>query len=301
MDQVEDNECQQLRPTPTLPPICMNMTQEVHKYSKDSFNRFGDDLCGLLLSYLPLKESFGVKCVSKQWQRLVLVGHNTVDVIGWMQSVNGLNGQLVQHINYHALGSVLKKCPNMTTIRIEIHSPETFTLFETLVNAFKHLTAIEVHFHFSLDDQIVNTIIAKYGHRLTSIDMPYYKTSTLTSHTVPKLTQLSTHHLKMFNESNHLLHKNFTRIECHFFKLMDKVLPQILSLKSLRELRMAKVFQESNDSFIPFVKELATHCKQLVKLDRLRIRAKVEITRGIKESVNRLPKLIECRINNSVF
>ncbi|CAG2165056.1 unnamed protein product [Oppiella nova] len=38
---------------------------------KDSLDRFGDDLCRLLLSYLPLEDRFRYECVSKQWQRLI--------------------------------------------------------------------------------------------------------------------------------------------------------------------------------------------------------------------------------------
>ena len=41
------------------------------KYSSDSFERFGDDLCELLLSYLSVKQKKRFECVSKQWQRLV--------------------------------------------------------------------------------------------------------------------------------------------------------------------------------------------------------------------------------------
>jgi hypothetical protein len=48
----------------------MNQTND-KIYPKDSFDRFGDDLCELLLSYLTIEHKFGFECVSKQWQRLV--------------------------------------------------------------------------------------------------------------------------------------------------------------------------------------------------------------------------------------
>ena len=40
-------------------------------YDKDSFDRYGDDLCELILSYLPLREKFGYQCVSQQWARTI--------------------------------------------------------------------------------------------------------------------------------------------------------------------------------------------------------------------------------------
>jgi hypothetical protein len=41
------------------------------KYSKDSFERYGDDFCELILSYLSITQKFEFECVSKQWQRLI--------------------------------------------------------------------------------------------------------------------------------------------------------------------------------------------------------------------------------------
>lgn len=41
------------------------------QFSADSFDRFGDDLCELLLSYLSFNDKIRLECVSKQWKRLV--------------------------------------------------------------------------------------------------------------------------------------------------------------------------------------------------------------------------------------
>ncbi len=40
-------------------------------FNSNSFKRFGDDLCELLLSYLSISDKIRFECVSKQWQRLV--------------------------------------------------------------------------------------------------------------------------------------------------------------------------------------------------------------------------------------
>ena len=44
-------------------------------YYKNSFNRFGDDLCELILNYLPINEKLSFECISKQWKRLVFNKH----------------------------------------------------------------------------------------------------------------------------------------------------------------------------------------------------------------------------------
>ncbi|CAG2103002.1 unnamed protein product [Medioppia subpectinata] len=40
-------------------------------YAKNSMDRFGDDLCELLLSYLSFEDRFRCECVSKQFQRTI--------------------------------------------------------------------------------------------------------------------------------------------------------------------------------------------------------------------------------------
>ena len=40
-------------------------------FDVNSFNRFGDDLCELLLSYLSFEDKIRFECVSHQFQRLI--------------------------------------------------------------------------------------------------------------------------------------------------------------------------------------------------------------------------------------
>src|ERR1700728_3934119 len=40
-------------------------------YSSSSFDRFGDDMCELVLSYLSLSDKVRVECVSQQFRRCV--------------------------------------------------------------------------------------------------------------------------------------------------------------------------------------------------------------------------------------
>jgi hypothetical protein len=47
-------------------------------YYFDSFDRFCDDLCQLLLSYLLVSDKIRYECVSKQWQQLIYNKQNKV-------------------------------------------------------------------------------------------------------------------------------------------------------------------------------------------------------------------------------
>ncbi|CAG2178437.1 unnamed protein product, partial [Oppiella nova] len=74
-----------------------NGTQE--EYPKDSFDRFGDDLCGLVLSYLSLKDSFRYECLSKQWMRTVFIRRNTFSVYELWQKTKWLLEDYNKKIN----------------------------------------------------------------------------------------------------------------------------------------------------------------------------------------------------------
>ena len=46
-------------------------SSQMKVYAKDSFDRFGDDLTELILSYMRFKDKIRLECVSKQWRRLI--------------------------------------------------------------------------------------------------------------------------------------------------------------------------------------------------------------------------------------
>jgi hypothetical protein len=65
-------------------------------YNRDSFDRFGDDLCELILSYLTLNDCLEYQCVNKQWKRLVfnkqmkLIIDNELPVTYTIKSTNSM-------------------------------------------------------------------------------------------------------------------------------------------------------------------------------------------------------------------
>src|SRR6185437_15089515 len=87
-------------------------------YAKDSMDRFGDDLCGLILSYLKLDDRFRCECVSKQWQRLVYttVRHLTIDekLMTQMTQKRNLCGET--YLDVSVMATIAKKCPHIKSI-----------------------------------------------------------------------------------------------------------------------------------------------------------------------------------------
>ena len=50
------------------------------QFSADSMDRLGDDLCQHILSYLTFEDKHRLKCVSKQWEYLINIQQNQMDL-----------------------------------------------------------------------------------------------------------------------------------------------------------------------------------------------------------------------------
>ncbi|CAG2113939.1 unnamed protein product [Medioppia subpectinata] len=81
-------------------------------YAKNSMDRFGDDLCQLLLSYLSLEDCFQYECVSKQFQRTVFESVDCIEI--YNELVNKVINR--ETIDAKKLVTIAKKCPNIQTI-----------------------------------------------------------------------------------------------------------------------------------------------------------------------------------------
>ena len=87
-------------------------------YGKDSMDRFGDDLTELILSYLWFEDKIRYECVSKQWQRCVFQKQFIFEIDFCLdKSPNSLN-KLCFHFDKEVIVSVLKKCPNITKVKV---------------------------------------------------------------------------------------------------------------------------------------------------------------------------------------
>ncbi|CAG2103465.1 unnamed protein product [Medioppia subpectinata] len=104
--------------------------QQPKIYAKNSMDRFGDDLCQLLLSYLSFEDRFQLKCVSKQFRRTVFESVVSIEINDqFMQQI--LNTTITE-----TLATIAIKCPNIETIdcrgidtEYETHISELLAIF----------------------------------------------------------------------------------------------------------------------------------------------------------------------------
>ncbi|CAG2174627.1 unnamed protein product [Oppiella nova] len=217
MAEEGDNECQQLVKRPKISSIDMKSTEE-ECYRKDCFDRYGDDLCGLVLSYLSLEDCFRFECLSKQWKRSVFAKRHTLVVDNKLLKKWGIiDNSKIRDINMKALLSVTNKCANIRSIQMTITSKATEVVFIVLMSLMSHsLNAIDVRFSDEIDVSIVDTILGEYGSLFTSISLPQSAINVFKSHnkSYTRLRCLSKTSLAefplsiLFNETNELIVKN---------------------------------------------------------------------------------------------
>ena len=143
-------------------------------YSFDSFDRFGDDLTELILSYLTFEDKVRLECVSKQWRRLVFNKQFVIEMVNERnyirqnRTINSLN-QLYRRIdgriqlNEQSIESVLLKCLNIRKVIVmgEVDS-SVLSLIGRYCPNIKSLSLKSYHLQ-CLD------FFLKYGHKLEEL------------------------------------------------------------------------------------------------------------------------------------
>jgi hypothetical protein len=113
-------------------------------YSKDSFDRFGDDLYELLLSYLSISDKIYFECLSKQWQRLVFIKQQKL---------------IKNSINYFRIYDTI-------IVSQKVWNENKLPIIKCLTKKFKYIIDLEIS--FIINNQILE-IFAKNCKFLTKV------------------------------------------------------------------------------------------------------------------------------------
>ena len=135
-------------------------------YAKNCFDRFGDDLTELILSFLWFEDKIRLECVSKQWKRYVFNKQFVIEIVDKTRKYcekeknNSLDKLCLRSDDKRQLvESVLKKCPNIKKVII---SSEVLSLFGQYCPNIKSLTLL-------IDRIISLDFFVKYGHKLEEL------------------------------------------------------------------------------------------------------------------------------------
>jgi hypothetical protein len=142
-------------------------------------DRFGDDLCQLLLSYLQLYDCFRCECVSKQWQRLIYttVYELTIDreLIHKMRGKRNFCDE--DFIDISVIAAIIRKCPNIESIEFpDVVSYKLLArqVFETIAdlrdNCLKRLSRIGCDLYFE-SQEVGDYYFHTFGDVITGLDL----------------------------------------------------------------------------------------------------------------------------------
>ena len=160
----------------------------VFTLNKSSFERFGDDLSELILSFLPITDKLRYECVSKQFQRLVFNKQHVLDihVFGIIEPQFGshlvkcllVSNEKTFHktINKKAFECVLKKFNRIKSLNICDQIRVDNSVIALIANNCHHLQEliIDAKSFNDIDESFIKLLGQKCGQKLKSIDFSYY-------------------------------------------------------------------------------------------------------------------------------
>jgi hypothetical protein len=157
-------------------------------FPKDSIDRFGDDFVEVILQYLSFNEKVMFESISKQWARVIYNRQRELHLNRSQTEEKHTLNKLLKPVvikNFvtgfacrsHLKGikkdyfeSVLKKCPFITTIKMDCFSDdEDFELIGKYCPHLKTMECVVIGF----DEQTIKEFGLKYGHRFKVLNFSH--------------------------------------------------------------------------------------------------------------------------------
>ena len=153
-----------------------------HRYKPDSFDRFGDDLAEVIMSFLAFEDQIRLECLSKQWRALVFNKRTALIVNDWDEknghkvrqlTVDAINDSLwKQKVVSERLGCLLKKCSNMKSIEFsEVNIDDA--VLDVISDCCPRLESIGLSVNYITISGITR-FVQSLGQRLKAIELKEY-------------------------------------------------------------------------------------------------------------------------------
>ena len=142
-------------------------------YPKNSFDRFGDDLTELIASYLWFEDKVHLECVSKQWRRLVFNKQFGIELTSNRFNSNKNKNclkflRLLYRGNQLTIQSILKKCPNIVHVKIDLEQVSSQVL-SLIVHYCHRIKSLTYCCYIERNDINVLSFFRIYGHKLEEL------------------------------------------------------------------------------------------------------------------------------------
>jgi hypothetical protein len=215
-------------------------SKTLNNFDLDSFERFCDDLCQVLLSFLPISDKIKFECVSKQWKRLVFNRKQKLIItysednkyvikrICYEREPTDISLTIKYCINTTLLEKVLQKFKYITHLEINTGKDRTFQFYfepkvlQLIANYCKFLNRFECdYWRFNITEENFKDFGLKCGQRLE-----YFRYDQLTRENLrafmPSINNIKALHMrdKAFNAKD-LMEERFSKLEEISFKLSN--------------------------------------------------------------------------------
>ena len=183
-------------------------------YPKNSFDRFGDDLTELIVSYLWFEDKVRLECVSKQWRRLVFNKQFAIDLNSnpFIENYNKnclKMFRLLYRGSQLTIQSVLEKCPNIINVKINLKEVSS-QLFSLIVHYCHRIKSMTFCCYIERNDINVLSFFRMCGHKLEELIISEGDEKTIEEivEFCPNLKKLTIpHKLILFKENKEFLPK----------------------------------------------------------------------------------------------
>ena len=224
------------------------------KALKASFDRFGDDLSELIVSYLTIEDKFRFECLSKQWRRLVF---NKQYVWKISRNDKSLAKSLLDN-NYKVKNQSFEKCLRKlwALFDIEINVITDGEVLRIIAENCHHLRRLDIALNDVISDESIEYFGQKCGQNIKSLaleydhdDPPNEKIRHLLSFT-SNLVSLKVSSLDsrlLLKPNSDILLPKLTEIECNYCSIEDMI---EISNKYCNQLLTIKAFEFRSQNLI---------------------------------------------------
>ncbi|CAG2103466.1 unnamed protein product [Medioppia subpectinata] len=261
--------------------------QQPKIYAKNSMDRFGDDLCQLLLSYLSFEDRFQCESVSKQFRRTVFESVVCIEINDRFMR------QILKTTFTETLATIAIKCLKIEIIDCQTIRAEYYELIPEVLAIFRHNCQHlrEIYCNFWQNCEQTMPTIGPLVTRIRVIDTQ----SLIHCHRLSHLNVIRLR--KVFDTSGELMAKNLNTFVLFFYladdyhrlsafvahnqclKCLDVMCKmrisedpltglsaQLSRLTQLRQLRLVLNITGAQTSFTDSLRTIGVNCKQLQRL-----------------------------------
>ncbi|XP_054155977.1 uncharacterized protein LOC128954423 [Oppia nitens] len=144
---------------------------------KDSFDRFGDDLCQLLLTNLSIDDKLRLQSVSKQW--LALIFNTETDLVFCRKLLDRMSLDSIRdyYQTIKLFQVIVRKCPNITAVIIsEVSLLDRFLdLLMIYCHRLRHICLkLDYDGHLSVIDRAFECFFRQFGQQLLTFKFNGY-------------------------------------------------------------------------------------------------------------------------------